>query len=121
VRPSLAICAADDLFALVVFDDFAQVVIPLQKPGDRQEMVAAIEQIADGGATNLMADWLLGRDELLKAGGECDRKILVLTDGHLSQGITEPDRIEALAKFVVGTHVRDYRCLTRRFRLALAS
>jgi hypothetical protein len=33
-----------------------------------------------------MAGWLLGRDELLKAGTECDRKILVLTDGHLNPG-----------------------------------
>jgi hypothetical protein len=41
---------------------------------------------------------LLGRDELLKAGPECDRKILVLTDGHLNQGITEPDRVEALTR-----------------------
>jgi hypothetical protein len=45
-----------------------------------------------------MAVWLLGRDELLKAGTECDRKILVLTDGHLNQGITEPDRVEALTR-----------------------
>ena len=88
----------DDLFALVVFDDSAQVVIPLQKPVDRPEMIAAIERIADGGSTNLMAGWLLGRDELLKAGAECDRKILVLTDGHLNQGITESDRVEALTR-----------------------
>jgi len=27
----------DDLFTLVVFEDSAQVVIPLQKPVDRQE------------------------------------------------------------------------------------
>ena len=38
-----------------------------------------------------MAGWLLGRDELLKVGAECDKKILVLTDGHLNQGIIEPD------------------------------
>jgi Ca-activated chloride channel family protein len=88
----------EDLFTLVVFDDSAQVVIPLQKPEDRHGMVAAIERIADGGSTNLMAGWLLGRDELIKAGTECDRKILVLTDGHLNQGITEPDRVEALAR-----------------------
>ena len=51
----------DDLFTLVVFDDSAQVVIPLQKPADRPGMIAAIERIADGGSTNLMAGWLLGR------------------------------------------------------------
>ena len=50
----------DDLFTLVVFDDSAQVVIPLQKPVDRPGMIAAIERIADGGSTNLMAGWLLG-------------------------------------------------------------
>jgi Ca-activated chloride channel family protein len=85
-----------DLFTLVVFDDSAQVVIPLQKPADRQRMIGAIERISDGGSTNLMAGWLLGRDELLKAGSETARKILVLTDGHLNQGITDRDRVEAL-------------------------
>jgi Ca-activated chloride channel family protein len=57
---------ADDLFTLVVFDDSARVVIPLQKPVDRHGMIAAIERISDGGSTNLMAGWLLGRDELSK-------------------------------------------------------
>ena len=89
---------ADDLFTLVVFDDSAQVVIPLQKPADRQGMIASIERIRHGGSTNLMAGWLLGRDELLKAGSGSSRKILVLTDGHLNQGITDPDRVEALVR-----------------------
>ena len=44
----------DDLFTLVVFDDSAQVVIPLQKPADRHGMIGAIERITVGGATNLM-------------------------------------------------------------------
>jgi Ca-activated chloride channel homolog len=89
---------ADDLFTLVVFDDSAQVVVPLQKPTERQRMIAAIERISDGGSTNLMAGWLLGRDELLKSGPESSRKILVLTDGHLNQGITDADRVEALVQ-----------------------
>src|SRR5215475_2621357 len=63
----------DDLFTLVVFDDSAQVVIPLQKPADRQRMIAAVERISDGGSTNLMAGWLLGRDELLKSGPDSGR------------------------------------------------
>jgi Ca-activated chloride channel homolog len=88
----------DDLFTLVVFDDSAQVVIPLQKRADRQSMIAAIERIRHGGSTNLMAGWLLGRDELLKSGPESSRKILVLTDGHLNHGIIDPDRVEALVR-----------------------
>ncbi len=61
-------------------------------------MLAAIAEISEAGSTNLMAGWLLGRDELLKVGAECDKKILILTDGHLNQGITEPDKVEALTR-----------------------
>jgi hypothetical protein len=50
-----------------------------------------------------MAGWLLGRDELLKAAKTTDgiapiRKILLLTDGHLNAGITEPPSVEALTR-----------------------
>jgi hypothetical protein len=57
----------NDFFSLVVFDDSAQVVIPLRKPSDRRGMLAAIAGISEAGSTNLMAGWLLGRDELLKS------------------------------------------------------
>src|SRR5215469_2190175 len=88
----------DDLFSVVVFDDTAQVVIPLQKPVDRRGMAESIARISPGGSTNLMAGWLLGRDELLKAGQDCDKKILLLTDGQLNQGIIEPESVEALTR-----------------------
>jgi hypothetical protein len=50
-----------------------------------------------------MAGWLLGRDELMKAPKTADgiapiRKILLLTDGHVNAGITEPDHVEALTR-----------------------
>jgi Ca-activated chloride channel family protein len=45
-----------------------------------------------------MAGWLLGRDELLKAGQDCDKKILLLTDGYLNQGIIEPEDVKALTR-----------------------
>jgi Ca-activated chloride channel family protein len=88
----------DDLFSVVVFDGSAQVVIPLQKPVDRQEMADSIARISSGSSTNLMAGWLLGRDELLKANQDCDKKILLLTDGHLNEGIIEPEKVEALTR-----------------------
>jgi Ca-activated chloride channel family protein len=88
----------NDFFSLVIFDDSAQVVIPLQKPTDRHAMIKAIAGISEAGSTNLMAGWLLGRDELLKVGPECDKKILVLTDGHLNQGIVQADTVEELTR-----------------------
>jgi Ca-activated chloride channel homolog len=93
----------EDYFSLVVFDDSAQVVIPLERPIDRFSWYQTIDQIQAGASTNLMAGWLLGRDELLKAQKNADgiapiRKILLLTDGHLNAGITEPDHVEALTR-----------------------
>lgn len=93
----------EDYFSLVVFDDSAQVVIPLERPINRFSWYQTIDQIQAGASTNLMAGWLLGRDELLKAQKTADgvapiRKILLLTDGHLNAGITEPDHVEALTR-----------------------
>jgi hypothetical protein len=92
-----------DYFSLVVFDDSAQVVIPLEQPVNRFGWYQTVDQIQTGASTNLMAGWLLGRDELMKAQKTADcvapiRKILLLTDGHLNAGITEPDHVEALTR-----------------------
>ena len=97
----------EDQFGLVVFDDHAQVVIPMQAPGaQRQSMQEAIDRVQAGNSTNLMGGWLLGREELLMAGAGLSadpsekpiRKLLVLTDGHLNCGITDPDQVEALTR-----------------------
>jgi Ca-activated chloride channel family protein len=93
----------EDYFSLVVFDSSAQVVIPLEQPVNRYRWYQTIDHIQAGDSTNLMAGWLLGRDELLKAQKNGDgiapiRKILLLTDGHMNAGITEPDHVEALTR-----------------------
>jgi Ca-activated chloride channel homolog len=93
----------EDYFSLVVFDSSSQVVIPLEQPVNRFGWYQTVDQIQAGNSTNLMAGWLLGRDELLKAQKSADcvapiRKILLLTDGHLNAGITEPDQVEALTR-----------------------
>jgi hypothetical protein len=93
----------EDYFGLVVFDSSAQVVIPLEQPVNRYGWYQTVDQIQAGDSTNLMAGWLLGRDELMKAHKTADgiapiRKILLLTDGYLNAGITEPDHVEALTR-----------------------
>src|ERR1700741_2796055 len=71
----------EDYFSLVVFDSSAQVVIPLEQPVNRFGWYQTVDQIEAGDSTNLMAGWLLGRDELMKtqktaAGVAPIRKIL---------------------------------------------
>lgn len=86
----------DDLVALVVFSDSARTIIPLQTGKNRAALHAQIDAIQPEGLTNLMAGWMLGRDELEKAPGAIPRKLLLLTDGHLNAGITEFGQIVPL-------------------------
>ena len=85
-----------DYFGLAIFDENAQVVIPLQQVKDKPAMQARIAEINDGGSTNLSAGWLLGRDELRKAPAGVARRLLLLSDGHLNAGIIEPLAINHL-------------------------
>jgi len=86
-----------DEFALVVFDNKAEVIVPLQKITDRQSILDRIRAIDDGGSTNLTGGWMLGRDELAKSDLSSTRRILLLSDGQLNHGIIEP---EAVARIV---------------------
>jgi Ca-activated chloride channel family protein len=87
---------ADDLFALTVFDDVAQVVIPLQKIASKSKAVETIREIQSGASTNLTGGWTLGRDELKKAPKGVSRRLLLLTDGHLNHGITDHSQVERI-------------------------
>jgi hypothetical protein len=59
VRVGNGSCCFNPLDELPVFDDNAQVVVPLQKPVDRYETIAAIEKIGDRGSTNPNVRWLI--------------------------------------------------------------
>lgn len=86
----------DDLVALVVFSESARTIIPLQTGKNRAALHAQIDAIQPEGSTNLMAGWMLGRDELEKSPAGIPRKLLLLTDGHLNAGITELGQIVPL-------------------------
>ncbi len=86
----------EDHFALVVFNDAAQVVIPLQAAAAKAGWSDAVKAIGSGGSTNLTGGWMLGRDELGKAPGGCNRRLLLLTDGQLNVGIVDPLQVQGI-------------------------
>lgn len=98
----------DDLFALVVFNDRAQVVVPLQTAENRTALLEAIDGIREGGMTNLTGGWMLGRDELRKVTGDHPRRLLLLTDGQLNVGITESEAVRQ----IVSAGMERYRITT---------
>src|SRR5271168_1314185 len=65
----------EDYFSLVIFDDEAQVVVPLQQVKSKDALIQVIRQIQDGGSTNLTGGWMLGRDELKKAPSGIQRRL----------------------------------------------
>lgn len=84
---------SNDQFALVVFDQIAEVVLPMGTLTRKSAAIQAVRRIHDRGSTNLTAGWMLGRDELRKAPDSTTRRTLLLSDGCLNAGITAPDEV----------------------------
>ena len=88
----------EDFFSLVVFDDHAEVVIPLHDKVDKAKAIAWVDNIFPRGATNLGAGWALGRDEMRKASEGLCRRLLLLSDGLVNRGMANLE----LSTFVGG-------------------
>ena len=88
----------DDLFSLVIFDSEAELIIPHRKIGEqnRPQLIQQVRSIQTRGSTNLTGGWMLGRDEIRHTPKGIPRRILLLSDGCLNQGITEPAQVREI-------------------------
>ena len=86
----------EDKFSLITFDDAAEVVIPMGPVSSKQTVLEPIDRIQTGGSTNLTGGWMLDRDELRGTPTGTVRRQLLLTDGILNIGITEPAQVKQL-------------------------
>jgi Ca-activated chloride channel homolog len=91
----------DDRVGLVIFDDQVQVPIPNGALGNAGPARAAIRQIQPGGMTNLAGGLLRGLQEAQRGADGSAATLVLLSDGHANQGITDHDR---LAEFAGGAH-----------------
>lgn len=85
----------DDQMAVVAYDDTVDLVAPLA-PVDKQALAARIDAIDTGGMTNLSGGWLKGVEELRRV-DDGIRRVLLLSDGHANQGITDPSQLAGMA------------------------
>jgi Ca-activated chloride channel homolog len=84
-----------DEVAVVAYDDQVDLVAPLA-PVDAAALKARIASIHPRGSTNLSGGWLKGVEELRRH-TDGNRRVLLLTDGHANEGITDPDTLVRLA------------------------
>ncbi|MGA1074132.1 MAG: vWA domain-containing protein [Ilumatobacteraceae bacterium] len=89
----------DDRAAVVTFDNSASLVLDLGRHVG-PDAAALVRSITPGGSTNLSAGWLLGHQILRDHHRDgAVRRVVVLTDGHVNQGVVDADE---LASLVVG-------------------
>lgn len=87
-----------DQFGLVAFSDDATTVVPMGRVFEPAALQAAIDRVPVRGGTNLFAGLERGRDDLGRAQG-ADRlsRLILLSDGQATAGITDPESLKRLA------------------------
>jgi len=86
-----------DHFGLVVFDDEVQIAVPAAPLTDKEVVRALIRCIPPGGTTNLSGGYLRGLQEARRVAGDGGATLLLLSDGHANVGITDSDKLGAVA------------------------
>jgi Ca-activated chloride channel family protein len=86
----------DDRVALVGFDTEARLHRPLG-PAGGEDLLRAVAGLAPRGTTNLSAGLLMGLEQL-EGAPDGPRALILLTDGWANEGVTDPDRLVALAR-----------------------
>ncbi len=90
---------AQDRFSLVTYDDNVQVEIAPGPVEHKDAFNLKIRRIHTGGMTNLSGGWLQGCQLVSEnAAQQQVNRVLLLTDGLANRGVTDPDRLAAMAR-----------------------
>ena len=91
-----------DNFGVVAFDDSVQVVVPAGPLSDKQAVLDRLAQVDAGGMTDLSGGYLRGLQEIRRVMGETGGTLLIVSDGHVNGGISDPDQLGDLARKAYG-------------------
>lgn len=89
--------SAGDTFCLVTFDDQVEVNIPAGPVTDRKAIKRIIDGIHSRGSTDLAAGLVRGLKEARRLESLSGVRVLLISDGHANNGVTDPDVIGKLA------------------------
>jgi|GEM_PF-4709089 len=80
--------------SVLAFDEYIEIPIPLQQIWDSTTHKNTLRRIAPRGRTDLFAAWEKAVDILRVLNGTWDRRVVLITDGLLNQGMTDPVTFE---------------------------
>lgn len=87
-----------DSFALVAFDDSANLLVPSEPVQDRAALRRQIESLAPGGGTNIYDGLEIAYREVTKhATADTVNRVLLLSDGDVTAGTQDPAAFRTLA------------------------
>ncbi len=89
---------ARDQIAIITYSSDYAVDLPLTRvEGHRNRINRVIDEILDGGGTNLSGGLQAGLRALAPAEAQIARRLIILSDGNANQGITDPTAIAEIA------------------------
>ncbi len=97
--------APTDNFGVVTFDDQASVVVPAGPLTDKDAVRTRIAAIEVGGMTDLSSGYLRGLQEARRVCGPTGATVLLISDGHANQGVTDHDQLHTIARQAHGHRV----------------
>lgn len=93
----------EDVVGAVAFDSEVEEVGAVARVRQHAGLASLLRALETRGSTNLSGGWLRGRQQMadaagLLAGPGSSRRVVLLTDGHANEGITDPDLLIGLAR-----------------------
>src|SRR5215213_2855219 len=93
----VAIEAEDQISVLLELDDEVHIAVPAGPLTDKDTVRGLIASIPPGGTTNLSGGYLRGLQEARRVAGDGGATLLLVSDGHANVGITDGDKLGAVA------------------------
>lgn len=105
IRDVLARLNTEDRFALVSFSNNTIVHSSLTSvdPNNRKRLNNLVNNIRSGGGTNMWEGLNAALHMLSDNNGQRARKVLLLSDGHANQGVTDPSQLATIAGRITET------------------
>ncbi|WDZ89655.1 VWA domain-containing protein [Nocardiopsis sp. HUAS JQ3] len=89
--------APSDNFGLVSFNDQARVEVPCGPLEDKARVRRLISGLHASGGTDLSSGLMRGVQEARRAGADRGATLLLISDGHANQGVTDHDLLRQVA------------------------